>query len=259
MLSKLLKYEFKSTGRTFLPIYGALLITSFLTRLFVFNKDFSNSFFLSLFQVVISSLFGFLLMAVCILTLVVSLQRFYKNLLGEEGYLSMTLPVRPWQHILCKSLTSLVWYIFSSIAAILAFVILAYEKGMLGDFFKAIVTLIRRGSLNAQILTACGEFFLFAALGILAFTMMLYASMALGQLNANKRLLTSFGAFLALNFLVQILMGVLGNLAVQWVFPMSSRWALNVALLLSIVVELFFLSGFFAITNYILSRKLNLE
>ena len=259
MLSKLLKYEFKSTGRTFLPIYGALLITSFLTRLFVFNKDFSNSFFLSLFQVVISSLFGFLLMAVCILTLVVSLQRFYKNLLGEEGYLSMTLPVRPWQHILCKSLTSLVWYIFSSIAAILAFVILAYEKGMLGDFFKAIVTLIRRGSLNAQILTACGEFFLFAALGILAFTMMLYASMALGQLNANKRLLTSFGAFLALNFLVQILMGVLGNLAVQWVFPMSSKWALNVALLLSIVVELFFLAGFFAITNYILSRKLNLE
>lgn len=259
MLNKLLKYEFKSTGRTFLPIYGALLITSFLTRLFVFNKDFSNSFFLRLFQVVISSLFGFLLMAVCILTLVVSLQRFYKNLLGEEGYLSMTLPVRPWQHILCKSLTSLVWYIFSSIAAILAFVILAYEKGMLGDFFKAIVTLIRRGSLNAQILTACGEFFLFAALGILAFTMMLYASMALGQLNANKRLLTSFGAFLALNFLVQILMGVLGNLAVQWVFPMSSRWALNVALLLSIVVELFFLAGFFAITNYILSRKLNLE
>ena len=259
MLNKLLKYEFKSTGRTFLPIYGALLVTSFLTRLFVFNKDFSNSFFLSLFQVVISSLFGFLLMAVCILTLVVSLQRFYKNLLGEEGYLSMTLPVRPWQHILCKSLTSLVWYIFSSIAAILAFVILAYEKGMIGDFFKAIGTLIRRGSLNAQILTACGEFFLFAALGILAFTMMLYASMALGQLNANKRLLTSFGAFLALNFLVQILMGVLGNLAVQWVFPMSSRWALNVALLLSIVVELFFLAGFFAITNYILSRKLNLE
>lgn len=259
MLRKLLKYEFKSTGRTFLPIYGALLITSFLTRLFVFNKDFSNSFFLSLFQVVISSLFGFLLMAVCILTLVVSLQRFYKNLLGEEGYLSMTLPVKPWQHICCKSLTSLVWYIFSSIAAILAFVILAYEKGMLGDFFKAIGTLIRRGSLNVQILTACIEFFLFAALGILAFTMMLYASMALGQLNANKRLLTSFGAFLALNFLVQILMGVLGNLAVQWVFPMSSNWALNVALLLSIIVELFFLAGFFAITNYILSRKLNLE
>lgn len=259
MLNKLLKYEFKSTGRTFLPIYGALLITSFLTRLFVFNKDFSNSFFLGIFQVVISSLFGFLLMAVFILTLVVSLQRFYKNLLGEEGYLSMTLPVRPWQHICCKSLTSLVWYIFSSIAAFLAFLILAYEKGMLGDFFKAIVTLIRRGSLNAQILTACGEFFLFAALGILAFTMMLYASMALGQLNANKRLLTSFGAFLALNFLVQILMGVLGNLAAQWIFPVSDDWAIHVALLLSIVVELFFLAGFFAITNYILSRKLNLE
>ena len=91
MLRKLLKYEFKSTGRTFLPIYGALLITAFLTRLFVFNKDVSNSFFLGIFQMVLSSLFGFLLMAVFILTLVVSLQRFYKNLLGEEGYLSIAL------------------------------------------------------------------------------------------------------------------------------------------------------------------------
>lgn len=33
MLRKLLKYEFKSTGRIFLPIYGALLITAFLTPL----------------------------------------------------------------------------------------------------------------------------------------------------------------------------------------------------------------------------------
>lgn len=259
MLRKLLKYEFKSTGRTFLPIYGALLITAFLTRLFVFNKDFSNSFFLGIFQVVISSLFGLLLMAVFILTLVVSLQRFYKNLLGEEGYLSMTLPVKPWQHICCKSLTSLVWYILSGIAAILAFVILAYEKGMMGDFFDAIGILIRRGDLTGQVLAACGEFFLSGVFGVLAFTMMLYTSMALGQLSANKRLLTSFGAFLALNFLSQILLGVAGNLATRWIFPMSSNWALNVALLLSIIVELFFLVGYFFITNYILSRKLNLE
>ena len=259
MLRKLLKYEFKSTGRTFLPIYGALLITAFLTRLFVFNKDFSNSFFLGIFRVAISSLFSFLLMAVFILTLVVSLQRFYKNLLGEEGYLSMTLPVKPWQHICCKSLTSLVWYILSSIAAFLAFVILAYEKGMIGDFFDAIGILIRRGYLTGQLLTACGEFFLFGIIGVLAFTMMLYASMALGQLSANKRLLTSFGAFLALNFLVQILLGVLGNRAAQWIFPVSDDRAIHVVLLLSIALEIFFLAGFFFITNHILSRKLNLE
>ena len=89
--------------------------------------------------------------------------------------------------------------------------------------------------------------------------MMLYASMALGQLSANKRLLTSFGAFLALNFLVQILLGVLGNLAAQWIFPVSDDRAIHVVLLLSIALEIFFLAGFFFITNHILSRKLNLE
>ena len=252
MLGKLMKYELRATGRTFLPLYAAILVSVLVTRLLMVSKFDAPS---AIGGLVVFSLF----IALGVITLLILIQRFYKNLLGEEGYLSMTLPVRPWQHILCKSLTSLVWYIFSSIAAILAFVILAYEKGMLGDFFKAIVTLIRRGSLNAQILTACGEFFLFAALGILAFTMMLYASMALGQLSANKRLLTSFGAFLALNFLVQILMGVLGNLAAQWIFPVSDDWAIHVALLLSIALEIFFLAGFFFITNHILSRKLNLE
>lgn len=33
MLSKLLKYEFKSTSRIFLPIYAAILILSILTSL----------------------------------------------------------------------------------------------------------------------------------------------------------------------------------------------------------------------------------
>lgn len=125
--------------------------------------------------------------------------------------------------------------------------------------FGVIGTSIRLGYLNGQIITACIEFFLFGIIGVLAFTMMLYASMALGQLSANKRLLTSFGAFLALNFLVQILLGVLGNLAAQWIFPVSSDWAIHVVLLLSIALEIFFLAGFFFITNHILSRKLNLE
>ena len=34
MLGKLLKYEFKATGRVFLPMFGALLIISVINRLF---------------------------------------------------------------------------------------------------------------------------------------------------------------------------------------------------------------------------------
>ena len=39
MLSKLLKYEFKATGRLFLPLYGALLVISFFERICIFSGE----------------------------------------------------------------------------------------------------------------------------------------------------------------------------------------------------------------------------
>ena len=41
MLKKLLKYEFIATGRIFLPLYGALIVVSFLQKLF-FDFNFGN-------------------------------------------------------------------------------------------------------------------------------------------------------------------------------------------------------------------------
>lgn len=93
MLGKLLKYELKSTSRIMGVLYLALLVVAavvgFVARGTIWEATQGNAI-----AVVISGLiYTLLVMALLIITIVMVLQRFYKNLLKEEGYLMHTLPV----------------------------------------------------------------------------------------------------------------------------------------------------------------------
>ena len=101
MLKKLLKYEFIATGRIFLPLYGALIVVSFLQKLF-FDFNFGNMRNISLNILIgaIPVLFTTLVVAVIVTTFIMMIMRFYKNLLSSEGYLMFTLPV---------SVSKLIW------------------------------------------------------------------------------------------------------------------------------------------------------
>lgn len=92
MLGKLLKYELKATSRTFLPIYGALILVALGNRLFRMGNINLG------FGLTTAILVG-LFVALGVLTLMVTIQRFNRNLLGDEGYLMFTLPVGPNQLI----------------------------------------------------------------------------------------------------------------------------------------------------------------
>ena len=88
---KLLKYEWKACARTCLPLYGVLILMSLISRiLYVIPKNASLDFML---PAIGSMLYMGVMMAAFVVTAVILIQRFYKNLLGSEGYLMFTLPV----------------------------------------------------------------------------------------------------------------------------------------------------------------------
>jgi hypothetical protein len=60
-------------------------------------------------------------------------QHYYKNLFGPEGYLMYTLPVRPYQLLLSKFLTTVFWFNFMLGSALLMILLLA--RSMLTDSF----------------------------------------------------------------------------------------------------------------------------
>lgn len=264
MLRKLMKYEFKSTGRTFLPLYGALLASALMTRLMMWgesNAALNNAFLYNLLSGLVVVLFVAMLVATFVVTLVVILQRFAKNLLGEEGYLSMTLPVKPWQHILSKAIVAVCWYFASWVAAILSFLVLMWNRFVIRDLLRGIVWFFTEIQWDGQTVLLLFEVFLLGLVSIFCSILLMYASMSLGQLSNRSRKMASFGFFLALSLATEFILGIVGRcfsdlFTVHW---MSHPYGVHTLLWFFIGLTSLFSAAYFVISNYMLTRKLNLE
>ena len=274
MLRKLLKHEFRATGRIMLPMYLILLVTALGSNLAGRKMFGSSSDILSLLGVLIVTAFGFAICGVLVMSFVLMIQRFYKNLLQDEGYLMFTLPVSVHQHIWSKLIVSVVWFVATILAIIAASLIVAYQGGFLrelfdfiGWFFEGLRKLKISETLNGMVYLV--EFAVLMFLAMAAFALQFYAALAAGHSRANRKMLWSvvwfFGFQFALQFCGSLLMialdrlGVpnfLNHLSVNWT---SAEAAIHVGLLLAIGVTVLYGAIFYAVTTFFLKRHLNLE
>ena len=273
MLRKLLKYELKATGRQFLPLYGALVVFALINNLlFHLGGIYGPSVFDEIngspeLPIAIGVMVYFaLIVAIFVLTFVVMIQRFYKNLLSDEGYLMFTLPVKTWQLIASKLLASLLWLVASVAVTILTLFIMAFSLEILRYipelFHDAVLYIVRYVGVSevAFFVETLLAFLFSAAEGILT----IYAAISLGHLLPRHRVLGAFGAFLGISVVEQIVNKLFGTLGWQiGIYGNDTFWRYNtgihVGMLATIVGLLIWSAVFFAITNYVLTHKLNIE
>ena len=268
MLGKLLKYELKATSRVFIPLYIAILIVSIVNGLSL-NLEILN--IQGLATIVLMCLF----ISLFVITIVVTIQRFNKNLLKDEGYLMFTLPVSSKHLVLSKYLTSLIWTFLSFIVALLSFTII-FTIATYGDFnysyFINEFNLLFSNMLNLNIL---GQFIKIILLMIISYTIFIfnvYLALSVGQLPIFNRFrnVSSFIGFLVINLLISYAQNIVSlfvndasvnieaidniNYAINSVTSIVSK-GLNIAIVINLIIILVL---FFA-TTYILDKKLNLE
>ncbi|MGC7871369.1 hypothetical protein ACPUYX_07530 [Desulfosporosinus sp. SYSU MS00001] len=265
MLIKLLKYEVKATGRLFLPIFLSLLVLAAINKILsAFNHPTWTT------PAVITMIIYSIIMAgMFVMTFTVMIQRFHKNLLTDEGYLMYTLPVKSWQHIISKLLVSLMWIIASALTAMLSTEIIAYKPGTLGKILQALATIHNQiiGNFGVSAYLLLLEMILGGLITLASGILIVYASIAIGHLFNRHKILSSFGAFIGLTTLSQIYLVVAFQITRIAHFANFSLY--NITSNEFVRSELIFASGFiliaipcaayFAVTNYILSRRLNLE
>lgn len=268
MLGKLLKYELKATSRVFIPLYIAILVVSIVNGLSL-NLEILN--IQGLATIVLMCLF----ISLFVITIVVTIQRFNKNLLKDEGYLMFTLPVSSKHLVLSKYLTSLIWTFLSFIVALLSFTII-FTIATYGDFnysyFINEFNLLFSNMLNLNIL---GQFLKIILLMIISYTIFIfnvYLALSVGQLPIFNRFrnVSSFIGFLVINLLISYAQNIVSlfvndasvnieaidniNYAINSVTSIVSK-GLNIAIVINLIIILVL---FFA-TTYILDKKLNLE
>lgn len=279
MLSKLLKHELRATGRIFLPLYLLLVVFTAINRFFVargmqgLTMDDTNSLGATMSQfieVASITLYCIIIAAIFIMTLVVTVMRFYKNLLGEEGYLMNTLPVTVDQHIVSKLLISLLWQILSALVAVLSIFILVVNK----DFFRELNALKVEWALyysqwTSHVFRFSFETILLFLISAVSSVLVIYAAIMVGSQASKHRLLASFGVYIGFGVATNMITSmVTGIFAPQIETFFESFNDVNVEMLLQ-MFHFIFISGiifsiiemvvFYFLTRQMLKKRLNLD
>lgn len=266
MLSKLIGYEFRATRRIFFPAYLALLALSVLNAVsFALTSSLDD---LSMPSGLLMMVYVVAIMAVAFLSLAYMIVRFYQNLLGDEGYLMFTLPVRPWQLLWSKAIVSTAWMAVSVILSGISIMIVTFggliADGEFGNLLQALPILWNRlaGELGVGFIAGISaETIVCGLIAVIAFCMHVYAALSLGQLFHRFRLGMSFVMYVLCSVVEQVVFTLLGNIASELnLFPdLSIAAGVASGLLVMILWSAITAVVYFMISNYLLSRKLNLQ
>lgn len=256
MLGKLIKYEYKATARTFIPIYIALLLVAVINRVLRIGKI-DVAWGISM--IVLVGLF----IALGVLTIIVIVQRFNKNLLGDEGYLMFTLPVKSEQLIASKLIISIVWTIISGIVAFITFLILLGEARLFNEIFTNWNMIWTEFTIVVQEQMYVSSPILFIAmivaislLSYISFIFEIYLSLAAAQLpvfNKNRGVV-GFVAFFVINVILSIGSQILGVIIPDQVFNTFAS-SVTIMIITTLIVCLVLFIGI----KWILDKHLNLE
>ena len=282
MTGNLIKYEFRSGLRYIGIIWPALIVSAALLGIVfkVMNiispedpQGIMNIIQL-IFDLVFPLLYAAIFIAMIVITIFIVILRFYKGLLGDEGYLMHTLPVKPWQLITSKGIVACAVVMISIICAVLSVLILVGIDDISGlvtgakEFFTVLGE-------EPRLILVIIEVIILAIFGMMASIYHIYAAMAIGQLTGKHRLLASLGAYIAINIALTVLATVIivvGDMTgidvwlSEWLWSIEASVGMNddgfilvqAGLGAAFAVVIVQLAAFHVITERILSKKLNL-
>ena len=278
MLRKLIKHEFKANWKTFGLIYAALLILTLVTR-GIYELDFESEIF-KLTKYICTFAYVLMVVFVAFFNIIIAVVRFYRNMLKDQGYLMNTIPVKTRHNIAAKTLTFTIWGIASFAAALFSIFIFFVGNDKYSLIMKQIGNTIsdvfKYPSLGAGFILFIGIVIIQYAANLLG----IYAALSIGQIFNKHKILAAVicyyalnniisGIFMFLGILIQPLIDKLDNVQIQATsINNSTRFVSEInanfgpilgILIFSFIANIVLLIIYYLISNYFLSKKLNLE
>lgn len=270
MLRKLIKHEFRATARIMGPLYLVLLVTALGANLSTRGILETPYPVLNILGALLVMAFVVAIMAVCVVSFLLMIQRFYKNLLRDEGYLMFTLPASVHQQVWSKLIVSSVWFIVTGVVVILSFIVMTLNVGFLEalvHFTKRIVEDITAYyAINGTVFLL--ELLVLAFVGCIGFCLQFYAALAIGHSFSNHKFAWSVAFFFILQFASQLVGSLLllsldapfiNRLLGSLDFRVSGMAAVHMGMGILIAACLVYAAVFYVITTYFLKNRLNLE
>lgn len=221
MLKKLMKHDFRALSRTLFPlqigVLGGGLLATLLTALTIRLGENSSSVGSSalLRQIVMgisamaSVLIGVAVMASALVTLLLICNHFYRSFLGDEGYLTFTLPVPTSKLIWSKLLTGMLWTLINGVVIMVTLLIFSVfgtttnsiANGEVLQAFRMFFTdVLPEAAKYINMPIAVIEVVVVGILGLASQLLEIYFAIVVGGQVAKKhRVLAAIGMYLLIN------------------------------------------------------------
>ena len=276
MVKKLFKYEWISARRFLVPLSLVVIGLSVIARLmYLFDVESITSepiaLLLGLSQGLATTFNVLAIGALFLISQIMLVVRFYRNIVGQEGYLTLTLPVTPGTHVLVKTVFSVLVSLWNVILTMCALLLLGIGTETENDILLGIAQGFdflteNAGGVNvafylleALLLVVVFFFFQFS---------LFYACIAVGQQMKKHRVLGALLSYAAWYIFKQIL-GVVTIVSVTIFSEPLERFLetillhfdvwMHIGFAVVIVVYAALSVAFFLVSRFMLTKKLNLE
>lgn len=280
MLGRLLKYEWKSSGKITL-LLNAYIIMITVCGIIMIKSGFFNQMMtggitsqgkFSIFAVIgalLATAYFISMIAVAIAVVLFQIFRFYKNYYTDEGYLMHTLPVSSAQLILSKGLFAFGAILLTSIILMLSafsVILTAAPAADQQEILYVLRTFIPASAKEFGWSPAWLVFYMIVltiisgAHSIFAF----YAALSIGQRFAKHKIIGAIIAYAVMNMAEQAI-SLISMFLSGWTALMSNQSPASAILIaqkslhLSLVLSIGITIAYWFITNYMMKKRLNLE
>lgn len=280
MLKKLLKYEFKATGRVYGGLYLAFLaVAALMGASFQIPALLEHTAPIAVMMLIYMAL-G---VAIAVMTVLTIVQRFTRSLLGREGYLMHTLPVSNAQLILSKLISSVVWVLCSVLVMLLSFGLFSLFGAVNSDILSYLLHHFSGfwaevSGLLGPVAKDYGFTLVLMALEWLASLvcsiLCVYTACMIGHWCKKYFVAVGIASFVVLNVVQNKVLNLLpyntGNVGLNLVFStavsdsgtvymVTGNKAYVWAVLAALAADLVVCGIYFAATNWLMKNKLDLE
>ena len=275
MLGKLIKHEFRATGRLMAPLFGALLLLALVVRAndLVFQHVESYSAFLNILNTLLIIAYVLALFGVMVFSTVLMIKRFHQNFLTDEGYLMFTLPTSVHSLLWSKLITAALFFIFTFLAEALSVAIVVWRGGLAREMFtfRAMDSYYMANGLAFAL-----EMLALLFVSLLVTCLLFYAPMSIGYSFANHKGLLSVVFYFVIQAVLQIfgvavLAGAVNDTAFHRLLtdamdnlgridtPVTAMQAAHGTMLLALFTELFLGAILYFLTYFMLRKHRNLQ
>ena len=271
MLKKLLKYDLFASARIFCILYSIVAVLSIAVKIIITVTP-DGEIALPILSILIPT-YILLMIGLIVAGEIFLIVRFYKAYFTDEGYLFHTLPVKPWQLIASKLITSVILNFVGLIIVVLCILLLlsgnllqeivpflpfiweAVEEVMGMPLVPALILIV-----FLLIISECYSFLLY------------FASIALGQVLIPKhKIIGAFAAYMIFYMALQLILSI-----PTFIYTFSQMEHLLLAAeatdgleftynlyhftyYISLAISSICSVVFFFLTNLIMKKKLNLD